>query len=66
MSDPYQEALWIDALRYYLGRKTYAVSDFCEALRFHWGNFSTELQEFISMEVERAIKENKTGMDMDT
>lgn len=28
--------LWIGATRYYLGRMTYAVSDYCAMLRSQW------------------------------
>lgn len=48
--------LWIGALRYYLGRQTYAVSDFCDVLRQNWPYFPQRLKDLILREVEEEFK----------
>ena len=36
MNPDQQTTLWLGSFRYYLGRRTYAVSDFCELLIQEW------------------------------
>ena len=44
--------LWIGATRYYLGRMTYAVSDFCEALRAEWARLPESVRGIIKRDIE--------------
>ena len=55
MNDPQQTTLWLGALRYYLGRQTYAVSDFCDILRSQWLTLPEKLQQLIQRDVEEAF-----------
>ena len=47
--------LWVGATRYYLGRMTYAVSDFSQMLIFHWPWLSEETQRIITLDIEEAF-----------
>lgn len=44
--------LWVGALRYYMGRKTYAVSHFCDMLISNWDNISKGAKTIIEKDVE--------------
>ena len=50
--------LFVGATRYYLGRMTYAVDDFCRILITNWKSFSEETKNTIRRDVE-------TEFDMD-
>lgn len=50
--------LWLGAFRYYLGRQTYAVSDFCELLAQEWSNLDSHTQTLILKELREAIKDD--------
>ena len=56
MNAKQQQTLWIGATRYYLGRATYAVSDFCELLIAEWNNLDDETKSFIKRDIEAEIK----------
>lgn len=45
--------LWLGAFRYYLGRMTYAVGDFCDLLRREWPNLPEHTRNLICTELER-------------
>jgi hypothetical protein len=47
--------LWLGAFRYYLGRQTYAVSDFCELLRSQWQTLPERTQMLIKRELENTF-----------
>lgn len=52
--------LWLGAFRYYLGRTTYAVSDFCELLIKNWPDLDVKTQELIKKELQEAsIKDSE-------
>jgi len=58
--------LWIGAFRYYFGRMTYAVSDFCEILCKSWSDLPEEVKRSISLEIDDAFINNKNiGMECD-
>lgn len=44
--------LWLGATRYYLGRMTYAVSNYCELLRREWPNLPERTRNLIQRDVE--------------
>ncbi len=58
--------IWLGATRYYLGRMSYAVSDFTDALKFEWKNLDERTKELIERDVEEAFEQKRTGMDCDT
>ena len=47
--------LWIGACRYYLGRRSYAVSLFTDLLIAQWSGLSVTAQELIQRDVEEAF-----------
>jgi hypothetical protein len=76
MNDQQQTTLWIGSFRYYLGRQTCAVSDFCDLLIQEWDNLPTHTQVIIINELENAfvrddmdrsqgLKHLPLGMDCD-
>jgi hypothetical protein len=50
--------LWLGAFRYYLGRQTYAVSDFCDALIRNWGDLPQHTRQLIEKELEHAFRQD--------
>jgi len=48
--------LWVGALRYYLGRQTYAVTDFCNLLVQEWTDISDAAKTIIKRDVEAEFK----------
>lgn len=50
--------LWLGAFRYYLGRMTYAVSDFCELLIKQWETLPERTKALIKKELAVAIRED--------
>lgn len=55
MNPDQQTTLWLGSFRYYLGRCTYAVSDFCQLLIQEWGNINPHCQRLIQKELENAF-----------
>ena len=54
---PNQEVtLWLGATRYYLGRMTYAVSDFCELLQKKWPHFTERTRDLLIATIEREFE----------
>ncbi len=51
-----QATLWIGAMRYYIGRQTYAVSDFCDALRAEWTTLPDAAKAILRQEIEDAFR----------
>lgn len=47
--------IWLGATRYYIGRMTYAVSDFCECLIAEWPKLPEEARNLIKRDVEDAF-----------
>lgn len=52
MNDGDKSTLWVGAFRYYLGRRTYAVSTFCEILIKEWYSLEKDTQDLILGEIE--------------
>jgi hypothetical protein len=52
MNNTQQTTLWLGAFRYYLGRRTYAVSEFCELLIQEWPTLDDETKNLIESELE--------------
>ena len=44
--------LWSGACRYYLGRRTYAVANFCDLLKRKWPKLEGHTQRIIQRDVE--------------
>ena len=55
MNDTDTETLWLGAFRYYLGRRTYAVGEFCALLIWQWGTLPSKCQKLIERELEAAV-----------
>jgi hypothetical protein len=55
MNPDQQTTLWLGAFRYYLGRTSYAVSDFCDLLIQQWYNIPRHCQMLIQKELENAF-----------
>lgn len=53
MSDDELATLWIGATRYYLGRMTYAVADYCELLIEQWSLLPESVKKMIKKDVEQ-------------
>ena len=56
MTDQQQVTLWLGATRYYMGRMTYAVSDFTELLAQEWPNLGWTVRALIERDVEAEFK----------
>lgn len=56
MTDDQQLTLWVGACRYYMGRRTYAVSDFCEMLRHQWASLPRHVRMLIARDVDDAFR----------
>lgn len=53
LSDKDQQiTLWLGATRYYLGRMTYAVSNFCDVLINVWSDLDEQCRFLIQRDVE--------------
>ena len=52
MTDEDKFTLWVGSFRYYCGRMTYAVRDFCELLCREWPNLPEHTQNLIHFELE--------------
>jgi hypothetical protein len=50
-----QDTIWIGAFRYYLGRTTYAVSDFCTILIKEWDSLPECSHIIIKRELDAAF-----------
>lgn len=48
--------LWLGATRYYLGRMTYAVSNYCELLRQNWDRLPDKTRSLIQRDVEEKFE----------
>ena len=65
MTDHELDCLWVGAFRYYLGRATYAVSDFCDLLVKQKAILPERTKNLIVQEAYQAISLSKAGHDMD-
>ncbi len=52
MNDEQTLTLWLGSFRYYLGRRTYAASEFCQLLIQEWDNLPERTQKLIECELE--------------
>lgn len=48
--------LWLGATRYYLGRRTYAVSSFCDMLILNWPSFAEQTKNLLIRDVEEEFE----------
>ena len=55
MTDAEKTTLWVGAFRYYLGRTSYAVGDFCSALIKAWPDLPDTARGIISHELGAAF-----------
>jgi len=52
--------LWLGSFRYYCGRQSYAVSDFCETLIQQWATLPKGCQELIQRDLEKEFDRDDT------
>lgn len=52
MNDYQTTTLWLGAFRYYCGRMTYAVSDFCDLLIANWPMLPEATKKLIQRDLE--------------
>ena len=55
-NDHEETTLWLGAARYYLGRRTYAVTDFCRLLVQEWDSLNPLLKGLIERDIEDEFK----------
>jgi len=48
-------ALWVNAMRYCVGRNTYAVDEFIEMCKRHWSNLQDRTRGVLMKDLLRAI-----------
>lgn len=46
-------ALWINSMRYCAGRRSYAVSEFIEMLKRHWGSLQQRTRNSLALDIVR-------------
>lgn len=60
MTDDQKLTLWLGAFRYYCGRMSYAVSDFCALLIQEWPNIPKDAQDLIRRDLdEEIVRDNR-------
>jgi len=50
--------LWLGATRYYLGRMSYAVSDFCDMLIENWASFDEKTKNLLIRDIEQEFEDD--------
>lgn len=63
MNDQQTSTVWLGAFRYYLGRQTYAVSDFCELLIQEWSALPRYTQDLIRKELAKEIERDSEARE---
>lgn len=58
MNESENQTVWVGAFRYYLGRMTYAVDEFCTALVSEWPDLPLLTKSIISRELEKAFAQD--------
>ena len=61
MTDLELLTLWLGAFRYYCGRRSYAVSDFCDLLVRRWPTLPKATQDLIRRDLEEEIQRDADG-----
>jgi len=56
MDDTEKLTLWVGAFRYYCGRMTYAVGNFCDMLIAEWPNLPEHTRSLIAEELEAKFR----------
>ena len=51
-----QTTLWVGALRYYMGRQTYAVGNFCDLLLECWPHLDSSVRSLIQRDLEKQFE----------
>lgn len=63
LTEPQQLVLWLGALRYYLGRSTGPVHEFCEMLIATWPALSMNVRALVRLDVEEAFARDDLEWD---
>lgn len=56
MSVDHELTLWVGATRYYLGRQTYAVEDFCNLLIGEWPSLSSHTKQILMRDINEEFR----------
>lgn len=65
MNEQHQQlTLWVGAMRYYLGRQSYAVEDFCKMLINEWTNLDMMTKSIIIRDIEEAFERDDMSRKM--
>lgn len=64
MNDQQLLTLWVGSFRYYLGRQTYAVSDFCDLLIQEWENLPANCKSIIQRDLNEAFDRDDRSRDL--
>lgn len=56
MTEEQQLTLWLGAFRYYCGRTSYAVSDFCGLLIWQWPTLPKRARDLIQRDLEEEFE----------
>lgn len=59
MTDNEKLTLWLGAFRYYLGRETYAVGEFCDLLIRVWGSLPGVTKDLIRRDLDKAFESER-------
>jgi len=59
------DTIWIGAFRYYLGRTSYAVSDFCNLVIKEKAIIPPLTQDLMRQEIYKALDFGKAGQEQD-
>ncbi len=59
------ESFILYSTRYVLGRSSYAVGDMIDWLRAHWTDLSTNTQRTIQSDIQRRLRADDLGHEMD-
>lgn len=63
MNEDHELTLWLGALRYYMGRRTIAVSHFCEMLIVYWPKLGKKTRELIKRDLTEEIERNERKVE---
>ncbi len=59
LNDLEKQTLFIGAFRYYLGRCTYAVSDFTSLVEKHWLDLDKNTKRVVQKELDKELKQDQ-------
>lgn len=64
MNNQQQITIWAGSFRYYLGRRTAFVSDFCDLLIQEWQNLPDNCKSIIQRDLDEAFDRDDRSRDL--